>query len=156
MKNKIKEIRQSKGFSQIEFAKKIGVAQSGVSYMEKGIYNPTLNVLLKILQTLDCKFEDLGFEEEKEEVFIRKVELEIFPISQVIEAVEMTVAEFKTIRYEVDAPRYVILTDMGGKYPCLMVDESYMDKDLVSKEKEKGRVADWVNYSQYVTDWDVK
>lgn len=155
MKNKIKEIRQSKGFSQIEFAKKIGVAQSGVSYMEKGIYNPTLNVLLKILQTLDCKFEDLGFE-EKEEVFMKKVELEIFPISQVIEAVEMTVAEFKTIRYEVDAPRYVILTDMGGKYPCLMVDESYMDKDLVSKEKEKGRVADWVNYSQYVTDWDVK
>lgn len=155
MKNKIKEIRQSKGFSQIEFAKKICVAQSGVSYMEKGIYNPTLNVLLKILQTLDCKFEDLGFE-EKEEVFMKKVELEIFPISQVIEAVEMTVAEFKTIRYEVDAPRYVILTDMGGKYPCLMVDESYMDKDLVSKEKEKGRVADWVNYSQYVTDWDVK
>lgn len=155
MKNKIKEIRQSKGFSQIEFAKKIGVAQSGVSYMEKGIYNPTLNVLLKILQTLDCKFEDLGFE-EKEEVFMKKVELEIFPISQVIEAVEMTVAEFKAIRYEVDAPRYVILTDMGGKYPCLMVDESYMDKDLVSKEKEKGRVADWVNYSQYVTDWDVR
>lgn len=156
MKNKIKKIRQSKGLSQIEFAKKIGVAQSGVSYIEKGNYNPTLNVLLKILQTLDCKFEDLGFEEEKEEVFVKKVELEIFPISQVIEAVEMTVAEFKSIRYEVDAPRYVILTDMGGKYPCLMVDESYMDKDLVSKEKEKGRVADWVNYSQYVTDWDVK
>lgn len=156
MKNKIKEIRQSRGFSQIEFAKKIGVAQSGVSYMEKGIYNPTLNVLLKILQTLDCKFEDLGFKEEKEEIFIRKVELEIFPISQVIEAVEMTVDEFKAIREEVDAPRYVILTDMGGKYPCLMVDESYMDKDLVSKEKEKRRVADWVNYSQYVTDWDVR
>lgn len=156
MKNKIKEIRQSKGFSQIEFAKKIGVAQSGVSYMEKGIYSPTLNVLLKILQTLDCKFEDLGFKEEKEEVFVKKVELEIFPISQVIEAVEMTVAEFKAIREEVDAPRYVILTDMGGKYPCLMVDESYMDKDLVANEQEKGRVADWVNYSQYVTDWDVK
>lgn len=156
MKNKIKEIRQSKGFSQIEFAKKIGVAQSGVSYMEKGIYNPTLNVLLKILQTLDCKFEDLGFKEEKEEVFMKKVELEIFPISQVIEAVEMTVAEFKAIREEVDAPRYVILTDMGGKSPCLMVDESYMDKDLVANEKEKGRIADWVNYSQYVTDWDVR
>lgn len=156
MKNKIKEIRQSKGFSQIEFAKKIGVAQSGVSYMEKGIYNPTLTVLLKILQTLDCKFEDLGFEEEKEEVFVKKVELEIFPISQVIEAVEMTVAEFKAIREEVDAPRYVILTDMGGKYPCLMVDESYMDKDLVAKEYENGRAALWVNYSQYVTDWDVK
>lgn len=156
MKNKIKEIRQSKGFSQIEFAKKIGVAQSGVSYMEKGIYNPTLNVLLKILQTLDCKFEDLGFKEEKEEVFMKKVELEIFPISQVIEAVEMTVAEFKAIREEVDAPRYVILTDMWGKSPCLMVDESYMDKDLVANEQEKGRVADWVNYSQYVTDWDVR
>ena len=156
MKNKIKEIRQSKGFSQIEFAKKIGVAQSGVSYMEKGIYNPTLNVLLKILQTLDCKFEDLGFKEEKEEVFVKKVELEIFPISQVIEAVEMTVAEFKAIREEVDAPRYVILTDMWGKSPCLMVDESYMDKDLVANEQEKGRVADWVNYSQYVTDWDVR
>lgn len=156
MKNNIRELRQKKGLSQNEFGEKIGVAQSGVSYMEKGIYNPTLNVLLKILQTLDCKFEDLGFEEEKEEVFVKKVELEIFPLVQVIEAVEMTVAEFKAIRYEVDAPRYVILTDMGGKYPCLMVDESYMDKDLVSKEKEKGRVADWVNYSQYVTDWDVK
>lgn len=156
MKNNIRELRQKKGLSQNEFGEKIQMAQSGVSYMEKGIYNPTLNVLLKILQTLDCKFEDLGFEEEKEEVFVKKVELEIFPLVQVIEAVEMTVAEFKAIRYEVDAPRYVILTDMGGKYPCLMVDESYMDKDLVSKEKEKGRVADWVNYSQYVTDWDVR
>lgn len=159
MKNNIRELRQKKGLSQNEFGEKIHMAQSGISNLENGNYNPTLSVLLKILDVLDCTFEELGFlkkEKEIDSMKKRKVELDIAPIKGVKEVIEMTIAEFKKVRVQDDAPQCIILTDMklsNGDYcDVLMVNEAFGDTTIPRNK----RAYYWTNYSQFVTNWDVK
>lgn len=160
MKNNIKKLRQKKGLSQNEFGEKIQMAQSGISNLENGNYNPTLSVLLKILEVLDCTFEELGFlkkEEEIDNTKKRKIELDIIaPIKGVKEATEMTIDVFKKVRVQDDAPQCVILTDMksldGDIYHALMVNEAFGDTTIPKNQ----RAYYWTNYSQFVTNWNVE
>ena len=48
MKNRIKELRLSKGITQAELAKTLGIAQNTLSYWENGKYDPDNDSLKKI------------------------------------------------------------------------------------------------------------
>lgn len=54
--------RQNKGLSQYALAKKSGVSREFIANLERGIYVPKLNTLIKLLKALDlevvvkCKF----------------------------------------------------------------------------------------------------
>ena len=56
---KIKRIRKSKGMSQSELAKKSGVAQSTLSYLEKGSKHPQFDTLSAICKALGVSVLEL-------------------------------------------------------------------------------------------------
>ncbi|MBT3319356.1 MAG: helix-turn-helix transcriptional regulator [Clostridia bacterium] len=62
---KVKSIRQSKAITQSELAKRSGVAQSTLSYIEKGAKHPRFNTLSAICKGLGVSvFELLSYGEK--------------------------------------------------------------------------------------------
>ena len=55
----LKNERKIAGYSQAEFAKKLGTTQQRVSEWERGKVEPTLSNIIAILKVLNITFEDL-------------------------------------------------------------------------------------------------
>ena len=63
MKNlKLKSARAAKDLSQDELAKRCGVSRQTISAIEKGDYNPTINLCVAICKTLDRTLDELFWE----------------------------------------------------------------------------------------------
>lgn len=54
-----KKVRLSKGLTQLELADKFGSAESTISRLEKGKYNPTYLWLKKFCEALDIDIKEL-------------------------------------------------------------------------------------------------
>ena len=54
-----KELRLSKGMTQLELADKFGSAESTISRLEKGKYNPTYFWLIKFCKALEIDMKEL-------------------------------------------------------------------------------------------------
>lgn len=63
---RIKIARTEKGFSQQELADRCGVTRQTIGLIEKGKYNPTLSLCVRIARELDRTLNDLFWYEEKE------------------------------------------------------------------------------------------
>lgn len=61
--NKIKTIREEQDLSQQKLTKKIGVSRQTIYYLEKNAYNPSLEIIRKLIKVLDKKFEQIFYEE---------------------------------------------------------------------------------------------
>jgi DNA-binding XRE family transcriptional regulator len=59
---KIKEIREAKGFSQLDVAAVSGVARPHVARVENGKYNVGVDILTKIARAVGCKIEVVSCE----------------------------------------------------------------------------------------------
>ena len=60
MKNlRLKSARAAKDMSQDELAKLCGVSRQTISAIEKGDYNPTINLCIKICKVLDKTLDEL-------------------------------------------------------------------------------------------------
>jgi len=57
--DKIKTLRQQRGFSQYALAKKAGVSQSTLSYIEKGAKTPRFETLQALCRAMDVTLLDL-------------------------------------------------------------------------------------------------
>lgn len=55
----MKAARAGKDWSQEELAERVGVSRQTISAIEKGNYNPSVNLCIKICQTLDKTLDDL-------------------------------------------------------------------------------------------------
>ena len=65
MKNRIEEIRISKGIKQDELGKILGVSRQTISSLENGRYNPSIMLAYKIAKLFDMTIEEVFiFEEE--------------------------------------------------------------------------------------------
>ena len=65
MKNKIKEIRASKGINQEELARALGVSRQTIISLENGKYNPSITLAYKIAKYFNSTIEGIFcFEEE--------------------------------------------------------------------------------------------
>ena len=65
MKNlKIKAARALKDMSQGELAEKVHVSRQTIVAIEKGGYNPTINLYIRICKALDKTLDDLFWEDE--------------------------------------------------------------------------------------------
>lgn len=62
---KLKIARVQKGLSQQELADLCEVTRQTIGLIEKGKYNPTLNLCIKIANTLDLTLNDLFWDEDK-------------------------------------------------------------------------------------------
>lgn len=64
MKNlRLKAARAGKDLSQDELAKLCGVSRQTISSIEKGDYNPTINLCIAICKALDKSLDELFWEE---------------------------------------------------------------------------------------------
>ena len=65
MKNRIEEIRSSRGIRQEELAKQMGVSRQTISSLENGRYNPSILLAYKIAKFFEMTIEEVFiFEEE--------------------------------------------------------------------------------------------
>ncbi|MEZ0481582.1 MULTISPECIES: helix-turn-helix transcriptional regulator [Planococcus] len=61
MDNKLKELRETHGYSQDQLAKKLGVSRQTIISIEKGRYNPSLPLALQMGQIFETPVEDIFF-----------------------------------------------------------------------------------------------
>lgn len=59
---KIKAARAAKDLTQEELAKLVGVTRQTMNAIEKGDYNPSINLCIAICKTLDKTLNDLFWE----------------------------------------------------------------------------------------------
>lgn len=62
--NKIKEIRERRGLSQESLAQLVGVSRQTIISLEKGSYNPSLELSFKLSQVLETEITRLFTWEE--------------------------------------------------------------------------------------------
>ena len=61
----ILRMREKQGMNQTQLAKEVGITQSAICQIEKGIRNPSLQVGSEIARALGCSVEDLLDEGER-------------------------------------------------------------------------------------------
>lgn len=59
MKTRIKEYRAKFNLTQAELAQKVGARRETISFLEKGEYNPSLKLAVKIAQQFQVSVEEL-------------------------------------------------------------------------------------------------
>ncbi|OUN14026.1 helix-turn-helix transcriptional regulator [Flavonifractor sp. An91] len=65
MKNRLEELRKSKGISQEELATALEVSRQTISSLEKGRYNPSILLAFKIARYFGMSIEDIFLYEEE-------------------------------------------------------------------------------------------
>ncbi|MBU8568696.1 helix-turn-helix transcriptional regulator [Virgibacillus pantothenticus] len=63
MANKIKLARVEKGLTQAQLAKRVNSTRQTIGLIEKGEYNPSLNLCIAIAKELEKTLDDLFWEE---------------------------------------------------------------------------------------------
>ena len=61
LKNRLKEARNEKKWSQTKLAETVGVSRNTISSIETGQFNPTAKLALILCIALDKKFEELFY-----------------------------------------------------------------------------------------------
>ncbi|MFC3419907.1 helix-turn-helix transcriptional regulator [Salinicoccus hispanicus] len=61
---KMKSARAAHDFTQKDLALKTGVSRQTINLIEKGEYNPSLALCIKICKALGCTLDELFWEEE--------------------------------------------------------------------------------------------
>lgn len=64
---KLKLARVAKELSQQELADRVGATRQTIGLIEKGKYNPSLNLCIRIARELGKTLDDLFWEDEHEE-----------------------------------------------------------------------------------------
>lgn len=62
--NRLKEFRSKKGLNQQELGSLVGVSRQTISLIERGDYNPSISVCLKLSKVLDVGVEEIFSYEE--------------------------------------------------------------------------------------------
>lgn len=76
---KIREFRKNKNMSISEFASKVGISDSYISQLERGVIDPSVSVLRKIANTLNVPIASFFDEDFEEPAVIRQDEYSPHP-----------------------------------------------------------------------------
>ena len=61
MDNRLRELREAKGWSQGELAEQLEVSRQTVNALETGKYDPSLPLAFRIARLFDARIEDIFF-----------------------------------------------------------------------------------------------
>jgi putative transcriptional regulator len=59
MKNKLPELREARGWRQVDLAERLGVSRQTVNAIEVGKYDPSLPLAFAIAAVFKCRIEDI-------------------------------------------------------------------------------------------------
>ena len=65
MKNKLEELRKNKGLSQEHLAENVLVSRQTIISLEKGRYNPSLDLAFRLSKFFNAPIEDIFIYEEE-------------------------------------------------------------------------------------------
>ena len=65
MKNKLEELRKNKGLSQEQLAENVLVSRQTIISLEKGRYNPSLDLAFRLSKFFNVPIEDIFIYEEE-------------------------------------------------------------------------------------------
>ncbi|MEC0303116.1 helix-turn-helix transcriptional regulator [Terribacillus saccharophilus] len=65
VKNKVREMRQARHITQVKMAEDLGITRQTINAIEKGKYNPSLELTFRLLAYFDVPFEELFYIEEE-------------------------------------------------------------------------------------------
>jgi putative transcriptional regulator len=65
LKNRIKDLRLVFDLTQEELAEKLEVSRQTIISLEKGRYNPSIQLAFKIARVFQCRIEDVFIYEEE-------------------------------------------------------------------------------------------
>ncbi len=68
MKNKLEEIRKSRGITQEQLAAALQVSRQTIGSLENGRYNPSIILAFKIARYFNLSIEDIFIYEEEPEL----------------------------------------------------------------------------------------
>lgn len=68
MKNRLEEIRKSRGITQEQLAKALHVSRQTIGSLENGRYNPSIILAFKIARYFNLSIEDIFIYEEEPEL----------------------------------------------------------------------------------------
>ena len=66
MKNRLEELRKARGIKQEELANVLEVSRQTISSLEKGRYNPSIQLAFKIARYFQMTIEEIFIFEEEE------------------------------------------------------------------------------------------
>ncbi len=55
MGERLRELRQKRGLTQIDLAERMGMPQGRISEIERGLHVPNLDTILRLAAALECK-----------------------------------------------------------------------------------------------------
>lgn len=67
LENRLKEFRNEKGLNQSDLGSLVGVSRQTISLIERGDYNPSITVCLKLAKVLDRSVEEIFTYKEDED-----------------------------------------------------------------------------------------
>lgn len=67
MENRIRELRAEKKFTQADLSQMVQVSRQSIVAIEKGKYNPSLELAFKIAKAFDLTIEEVFIFSEKED-----------------------------------------------------------------------------------------
>lgn len=59
MENELQKYREQHGYTQKELAAEVGVTRQTINNIERGRYNPSLELAFEIARCFDCTIEDI-------------------------------------------------------------------------------------------------
>jgi transcriptional regulator with XRE-family HTH domain len=74
---RIKRLRQERGWSQAQFARKVEVHQKQVSGYERDVHAPSTDMLIRIARTLGVSLDYLAFEDRPDSHRVQIADLEL-------------------------------------------------------------------------------
>lgn len=66
MRTRIKELRARHDMTQLMLAQRVGVRRETIHFIEKGVYNPSLLVSMKIAKAFESTVEEIFLFDEEE------------------------------------------------------------------------------------------
>lgn len=62
--NNLQKKRKAAGYNQADLGSLVGVSRQTISLIERGDYNPSIVVCLRLAQVLHCSVEDIFYYQE--------------------------------------------------------------------------------------------
>ncbi|KMK92928.1 MULTISPECIES: helix-turn-helix transcriptional regulator [Rossellomorea] len=66
MKTKVKEARMEKGMTQAELSRRVNATRQTIGLIEKGSYNPSLQLCLAICKAVGKTLDELFWEDDEQ------------------------------------------------------------------------------------------
>jgi transcriptional regulator with XRE-family HTH domain len=90
--DRIKQLRQQRGWSQAQLSKKLNVHQKQISGYERGVHSPSIELLVRIAELFNVSLDYIAFDKREEKNIVPIADRELM---QAVQQIDQLSAEDK-------------------------------------------------------------